>query len=330
MQILHYRSITVVEKFFSVFKHSFLSSLVVSMFCRLSNMILHVSCYEIIVYKRFVNKGFIVSLLFLAFLSTDSLAQVLIGPVAGTNVGWVAYDSGAYDVKPTLGFNVGASISFRVRKKFFLQSSLLFSRKVKSITEKKGPGSDADFSNVTKLNYLEMPILYTAEFKGKLGKKSIREFKWYLGLGPTVSYWLGGKGVISDGDLLEANIKSQSYKITFDTHNGDIRRDEMYVKDANRIQLAINISAGLILEPVGLNKFMISMRYEFGHSYLSPSNHGKFGVMDEIILANPYQDNLKARVHTLNFALNYFIDMNTDQRNKGKSTSKVKKGRSKN
>lgn len=276
-----------------------------------------------------MKKAFIVVLLVLSFTATDSFAQILIGPVAGTNVGWVNYDSGAYDVKPSLGFNFGATISFRVRKRFYLQSSLLFSRKVKSITEKKKPGYDGDFSNETKFNYLEMPILYTAEFKGKLGKSN-REFKWYLGIGPTVSYWLGGKGVLRDGDLLEEDIHSRSYKITFKTHNGDVRGDEMYVKDANRVQLSINLSAGIIFEPVGFNRIMFSTRYEFGHSYLSPTAHGQFGVMDELTLANPYRDNMKARFHTLNFALNYFIDLKTDQRAKGKSTSKVKRGRSKN
>jgi hypothetical protein len=281
-------------------------------------------------HSAYVNRAFIIFLLLLAFFPTDSFGQILIGPVAGANVGWVVYDSGAYEVKPSLGFNLGASISFRVRKRFYLQSSLLFSRKVKSITEKKKMGFDGDFSNEMKLNYLEMPILYTAEFKGKLGKNGNREFKWYLGLGPTISYWLGGKGVLKDGDLLEEDIQSRSYKITFKTHNGDVRGDEMYVKDANRVQLAINVSAGIIFEPVGFNRIMFSTRYEFGHSYLSPDSYGRFGVMDELTLSNPYRDNLKVRFHTLNFALDYFIDLKTDQRSKGKSTSKFKRGRSKN
>jgi hypothetical protein len=294
-------------------------------------MNLRVSCQEL-THPNQVNKLHFRLLIVLILLSTEAFAQVLIGPVAGANVGWVKYENGhKYAVKPSLGFNAGASISFRVRKKFFLQSSLLFSQKVKSIEEKKGTFQrDADFSNVTKLNYLEMPILYTAEFKGKLGEKKTREFKWFLGIGPTISYWLGGKGVIKDGDLLEANIKSHAYKITFDTHEGDVRSGEMYVKDANRIQLAINLAAGLIFEPVGFNKFMVSVRYEFGHSFLSPTSNGKFGVMDNIVLANEYQDDLQLRVHTLNLALNYFIDLKTDQRSKGKSTSKFKKGRSKN
>jgi len=265
----------------------------------------------------------------LAFAFTESLAQVLIGPVVGANVGWPTYKDketkDGYSVQPGFGYNVGASISFRVRKKFFLQTSILYSRKVKSIEEKRVDSFyDDAFSNKLKLNYLEMPLLYTAEFKGKLGKKSNKEFKWYLGAGPTVSYWLSGKGVLTDGDLYEINVNSLPYKVTFDKSPEDVKQGEMNVEGANRIQLALNVSAGLILEPVGFNKIMIALRYEFGHSFLSPSSDGYFGGYDGDLY---YQDELQVRMHTLNLSLQYYIDLKTDQRKKGKSTIKTKNGR---
>ena len=168
-----------------------------------------------------------------------------------------------------------------------------------------------------------MPILYLVEFKGKLSKKSNREFKWYLGAGPTISYLLGGKGVITDGDLIEEDIQSLSYKITFGKDREDVKAQEMNINDANRIQLALNLSAGLILEPVGFNKIMVAMRYEFGHSFFSRTQDGYFGGFDNILV---YEDELQIRMHTLNLSLHYFIDLKTDQRNKGKSTIKTKKG----
>lgn len=253
----------------------------------------------------------------------------MVGPVANANMGWPVFKDkelkDKLDVQPGFGYNFGASLSFRVQKRFFLQSSLLYSRKVKKLEEKKVDSFyDADFSNTLKLNYIEMPILYTAEFKGKLGNKGLKEFKWYLGVGPTVSYWLGGKGELTDGDLLEINIKSVPYKVTFDKNQEDVKRGEMNVNNPNRIQLALNVSAGLILEPVGFNKFMIAMRYEFGHSYLSPDSDGYFGGFDGDLY---YQDELQVRMHTLNLSLQYFIDLKTDQKNKGKSTIKTKHGR---
>jgi hypothetical protein len=279
-----------------------------------------------------VKKAWFIIFIGIAFTCSEAIAQVLIGPVVGGNVGWPVYKDkevkDGLDVQPGFGYNAGASLSFRVQKRFFLQTSVLFSRKVKSIKEKRTDSFyDGSFSNELKLNYLEMPILYTAEFKGKLGKKSNKEFKWYLGIGPTVSYWLGGKGELVDGDLLEINVNSLSYKVTFDKDKEEVKQGEMNVNDANRIQLALNISAGLILEPVGFNKIMVALRYEFGHSYLSPTSDGNFGGYDGQLY---YSDELQLRMQTLNLSLQYFIDLKTDQRKKGRSTSKVKKGRSKN
>jgi hypothetical protein len=268
----------------------------------------------------------------LALLCIESFAQILIGPIVSGHAGWITFKDkelkDVYKTKPFFGYSAGASVSFRVRKKFFLQTSILYTRKGKTLTEKRShPGYDADFSNEVKFNYLEMPILYTFEFKGKLGKKSNKEFKWYLGAGPTISYWLGGKGVLKDGDLLEAGVGSLSYKITFDKDAEDVKKGEMNVSDGNRIQLGVNISAGLILEPVGFNKIMVAVRYEFGHSFLSRTSDGYFGGYEGDLY---YADELQVRMQTINFALHYYIDLKTDQRKKGKSTSKYKRGRSKN
>lgn len=276
-----------------------------------------------------MNKLRFIFLIAIAFLYTQSIAQVLIGPVVSGNVGWPVYkDKELKDklhVQPGFGYNVGASVSFRVQKRFFLQSSILYSQKVKKIEEKPNDSFyDGDFSNELKLNFLEIPVLYTAEFKGKLGQKSNKEFKWYLGVGPTISYWLGGKGVLKDGDLVEVNISSLPYKVTFGKDVEEVKKGEMNVADPNRIQLALNVSAGLILEPVGLNKIMIALRYELGHSYLSPASDGYYGGLNGALT---YADELQMRMQTLNLSLQYFIDLKTDQRNKGKSTIKTKRGR---
>lgn len=276
-----------------------------------------------------MKKVHIIFSIALASLCTQALSQVLIGPVVGGNVGWVNFDDkdlkNEFDVSPYLGFHVGASIAFRVQKRFFLQTSILYSRKGKELKESKSnPIYDGDFSNKMKLNYLEMPILYTAEFKGKLGEKGSREFKWYLGVGPTVSYWLGGKGVLTDGDLVEVNVNSLPYTITFGKDQEDVKKGEMNVADANRIQLGLNISTGLILEPIGFNKIMIALRYELGHSFLSGTSDGYFGGYDGDLY---YEDELQLRMQTLFMSLHYYIDLKTDQRKKGKSTIKTKKGR---
>ena len=65
---------------------------------------------------------------------------------------------------------------------------------------------------------------------------------------------------------------------------------------------------------------MVNLRYSFGQSFMSRSGKGEFGLPGILY----YRDELKVRSRELVLSLNYFIDLKTDQRKKGKSTSKVK------
>ena len=96
---------------------------------------------------------------------------------------------------------------------------------------------------------------------------------------------------------------------------------EMNVENPNRVQLGLIFSAGVIFEPTGLNKFMFTVRYELGHSYYSPDSDGEFGL-DGVLY---YKDDLQVRNQGLALSLFYFIDLKTDQKNRGKSTLKVDK-----
>ncbi|MBX2971019.1 MAG: PorT family protein [Cyclobacteriaceae bacterium] len=263
---------------------------------------------------------FLTALLSILFKS-NAEAQILVGPVVGTHVGWASYDDrdlkDFYDVSPTFGFHAGGSVAFRVQKRFFLQTSILYTQKEKKISG----GDDGMFSNSLRNRYIDMPILYTAEFKARLGKDKI--YKWYLGVGPNVSYWLGGKGTLANSSLDENLIDELKYKVTFGKQT-EVGEQEMNVEDPNRVQLGLNISAGLIFEPMGIHKFMLTTRYEHGHSFLSRSSMGVFGEINA-----QYQDELKVRNNAFVVSLYYFIDLKIEERHKGKSTSKIKTGKKK-
>lgn len=166
-----------------------------------------------------------------------------------------------------------------------------------------------------------MPILYTAEFKAKLGREKV--YKWYFGVGPTISYWLGGKGVLIHSDLNENVINPPNYDLSYKiTFKGDslIESDEMNIQEPNRIQLGLNAAVGLIFEPYGEHKIMVTARYAFGQSFLAKSGDGVFGLPGILY----YEDELQVRSRELVLSLHYYLDLKTDQRKKGKSTSKVK------
>jgi len=263
-------------------------------------------------------------LIFIGFLCPGyvSLGQILVGPVMGGQMSFITFgdksNKDLYKVKPYFGFHAGGSISFRVRKDFFLQTSILYSQKGKKMTGKQ----DQLFKNFATYRYIDVPILFTREVKVRF--KGNKFYKVQLGAGPTVSYWLSGKGLLRNSDLNENGINPPSYDlpyhVTFGKPPEEVVKGEMNVQHPNRVQLGLNFSAGVIFEPTGLNKFMVTARYELGHSYLSPEDKGEFGLAGNL----NYSDDLKIRIKTISLSVFYYIDLKTEERKKGKSTVKLK------
>lgn len=270
----------------------------------------------------------ILALLVVLFSAYTGHAQIFVGPVIGGQAGVITFNDKSnkdlYKTKPYFGYHAGGSVSFLVQKVYFLQASLIYSQRGKTLEGKL----DQSFKNKVKYNYIDMPILFTKEFKAKIGKSKV--YKWSVGIGPNINYWLGGKGVLNTNDLNENGINPPNYDlpyhVTFGKTPEEVVVGEMNVENPNRIQLGLIFSAGVIFEPAGFNKFMFTARYELGHSFYSPDSDGDFGL-DGVL---NYTDDLQVRNQGLALSLFYFIDLKTDQKNKGKSTlklDKVKKGK---
>lgn len=243
-------------------------------------------------------------------------AQVLVGPVAGPQLSWAKFDDSViradYTLKPVLRYHAGAMVQMRVNDRFFLNTALIYSRKgkvIEGVVDKK-------LKNKVAYSHIDLPILYTAEFKAKLGGG--KAFKYYVGGGPNLSYWIGGKGTISSTDIVEGGVSEINYKVVFKKPLEDVSQNEMTIADPNRLQLGLNIVGGVVLEPLGLNKIMITLRYEMGHSFLGRTN----GVFPA---ATDYTDVMQSRNSGLRLSFAYLIDLKTEQRKKGKSTSKISK-----
>jgi hypothetical protein len=161
-----------------------------------------------------------------------------------------------------------------------------------------------------------MPINYTVDFRGRIGKG--KEFKYFLGIGPNISYWLGGKGKLYNSELEENNLGELSYKINFSkSEDGEQMSDEMRVERPNRLQLGLNLMAGIVFEPWHKQRFMFSVRYELGHTYLAKS--------DGVFVDTYFYDPLKSRNQGFRISLAYLVDLKTEERKKGKSTLDKKK-----
>jgi len=263
-------------------------------------------------------KGFAL-LLLVTILSTTTLeAQILVGPVVGPQVSWVSFDKhgdskGAYKQTPVYGFHAGLGVSFRVHKRFFLNTAFLYSTKGKDLEGK----DDALLKFKSKYSYIDVPMIYTVEFLHKVGK--VKQYKFFFGVGPNVSYWLGGKGSIENSQLNEMIIDRINYKIVYDKEENDYAENEMNVREANRFQFGLNFATGFVFEPLGYQKVMMTIRYELGHSYLDAKNPGTFR------LTNEYKDDLRSRIQGFRVSASYLIDLRNSESKKGKSTINKKK-----
>jgi hypothetical protein len=245
-----------------------------------------------------------------------SHSQIFVGPVAGGNISWINFGDKdlkkEYKVKPVFGYHAGAQFSFRVRKRFFLHTSFIYSTKGKILEGKNQP-----LDLKARYSYIEMPIVYTVNFKGTIGKKP---FKYFAGLGPNVSYWLSGKGTIENTDTHEFSNTGAvvDYTVKFNKDPQQVGDEEMIVERPNRIQLGLNFTIGLVFEPAQDRELMVTLRYERGHSYMARETDGQFK-------ATYYDDSMQTRNQGLRLSVAYMIDLKVEQRKKGKTTFDKKK-----
>lgn len=260
-------------------------------------------------------------------ISPIAFSQVIhAGVKAGFNASWISHDERqtAYDdlfrIYPVPGFNAGLVASFKMKDRFFLHTELLYSTKGKLVKGRV----DKTLEDRVTYHHIDLPLTYNAYFDAKLKLKNVKKFKWYVGIGPNFSYWLGGKGTVYNTEFEENEFPAIDYKIRFGERGVDYADPKIvYIRDANRFQLGVNIGGGILVEPIGGKKIMMDARFELGHTWL-----GNVRSADYVIPID-YQEakNMKDRNMGLRLSIMYLLESNLDKkiRNKGKSTKKPRR-----
>lgn len=270
--------------------------------------------YNLVISKKKIStilKISVISLLiiFLSVFNCKLLnAQILIGPKAGARVSWMQYEdfaSDQYKKQPAFGYSAGVTTAFKVKKRFLLQLDIMYAqngKKIEGIT-------DPSLKNHAKYHYLNTPVVYKLDFKEAING---RAFKWYVGAGPNVNFWLGGKGTLKAVELKEDNIEKLDYNIIFDEVPAVPEIGGLYINEPNKVQVGLIASTGLVLEPAPGQSLMIDLRYEWGHSYMARED-GKFTN----VIA--YEDDLKMKTHSIQLSVAYVFDII----NKGKKEKRM-------
>jgi hypothetical protein len=274
-------------------------------------------------------RSFVIIVCMLLVMGTTHAQVIHIGLKGGANLSWMKLDdpdfNQDYDIKPTLGFNAGMAFSAKLNDRYFLHSELAYSKKGKVVTGK------LNLHDRMVYDYIEIPLTFNVFFDAKFKMQNVKHFKWYLGAGPNLSYWLGGRGRVINDELREYSTPggddgSITYTIKFGSRGDTQAHPEIiYVDRANRRQFGINFGGGIFLEPLNGNKIMLDVRFEWGHSWM-----GKSGYSD-YVFPTGYGDALQARNMGLRLSAMYMLEFSTDKKimNKGKSTGnrKMKKRR---
>ncbi|MEJ2004923.1 MAG: outer membrane beta-barrel protein [Cyclobacteriaceae bacterium] len=265
--------------------------------------------------SRIFFASFLSVLLFFGTLETE--AQILVGPKAGIQYGWIGLDRDIdrdfLKTEPALGGYAGGVAIFRVRERFFLHTELLYSYRQQIIRGKL----DEQLKSKTMNHYLELPISFKINFDSRI--KNLK-YEWFLGAGPNLAYWIGGSTLLKSSELAEVDMSGTEYSIAFKqipVSNPD--NSKLYVDDANRMQLGIHVVGGLMFEPIKGRAFIVDVRFDYGHSYLAREDYGYFpGLID-------YSEPTRSRYHALKVGVTYVLDTKVSESKKGKSTVKERK-----
>lgn len=264
----------------------------------------------------------------LVLLPAISQAQLYIGPALGLRGSTVSFfeqsNKKSFRAVPGFGFDAGLMVSRRMKERYTFNAQLLYTTKTKVIYGRDVEGaSDPMYKNHMHNRFIELPMTYSLEFKRLVGETKAglsKSYYWFLGAGPTVSYWLGGKGKVFSGNWHEAQLPEQTYKVAFNKDSATLatKMGLLNVRGANRFQFAINFTGGVILEPDGFQKIIISTHVELGQRFMADNNNGYYTSQPVDL------DPQRVTFHSVRLSVGYVLDTKIEDRQRGKSTIKNK------
>ncbi len=247
----------------------------------------------------------------------SSYAQLYVGVKAGAQAFRPFFDKSDLreDLKygPKLGVNAGIAANMDVKENFALRFEVAYSQKGKSVRGK----IDRFLKHDVTYKHIDFPLLFTRKFDAKGG------YQWYVNAGPNISYWLGGTGRLETSELrLERDTPQLKYSLSFDKEVVfSPEESEAIIQLPNKLQLGLNIGAGLIFNPSPNSMLVVDARFEMGSTFLGKKDSEAIYAFELF----DYFDNLRVVNGGLKLSVAYMFDLNLAELKKGKSTKKIKK-----
>lgn len=247
------------------------------------------------------------------FASSVTIAQHLrVGPKLGAQLSRPHYDDvnfyNGYKPRYGLGFHAGGVVNVKASEYFALHTELLYNRVRKHVVGKDGYAVNKDH-----FNYLTAPLLLRGSLP--LGQAEV-----YLNAGPSVNYWLGGRGFVRHDELDEIQVYDLDHRIAFGEQTGDeLTAGVVHVTKPNRIQLGLDMGAGVLI-PMNNRYLMVDLRYSWGHTNMAQPDTDYLNLIY-------YNDNLSFANHSFSLSCAYLYELDLIKlTRKGKSKTIKGKG----
>jgi Outer membrane protein beta-barrel domain len=226
------------------------------------------------------------------------------GPVVSLSVIADKFDREEFSQRLKFGYAGAGLISFPLKDNYYFVVEGGFSQRGRRILS-----NDDTWRNVATYYFGDATMLLRKSFPFQL-KKNIPS-KWFVNVGPHVSYWIGGKGKIG-------TTKYQDYKIVFEPMpvqppgtGADF--DKMYYSDINRWLFGVNIGVGFEAPLRRKQKITTEIRFTSGHTFYGDTNSAQWRTLG-------FSDNLRANEKFLTISAAYVFDFNLKEGKMGKST----------
>lgn len=249
-------------------------------------------------------------LILIFFCWFQSNAQYWFGPKVGLQRTDFIYQDDEYkkdstfDIGADYGFHAGGVIIYQVDDRYAVHGELLWERLTKLVTEKEG--EPVPIYSKSNYNYLSVPF----SFQINLGRGPVH---LYAGIGPKISYFLGGTGLLDLDEFDEASGEPKDYRFVFKQQKSDgVTR--LAVPEANRWQFSLTANAGTFLDLQGGGRLSIDLRYSFGHSNVGFNDNPDFNDFVG------YSENFRYRQNILSLSLSYLFEFDVAEQSKGMST----------
>ena len=238
--------------------------------------------------------------------------EIRVGPTIGAQLSRPYYDNRDYSKVYVpgygLSFQAGGVLQIKASDYFALHTELLYRQ-----VSKRTKGTDNYTISRDTYNYLSAPILLR-------GSIPVGQWEVYLNGGPSISYWLGGHSYLRHSELIEMEVYELDHRIAFrETPTEDLFNEPLYVNNANRIQLGLELGSGVMV-PLNGRYLMVDLRYRWGHTNMAKPD-------SEYTTLIFYDDDLSFATHSWAVSLAYLIEFDLVKlTRKGKRKTTIGKG----